>query len=133
MEQRTSLHWRCPLERAQMKLSTCTLMTCLLAVTALAAADPASLLARMLAEKGTISAAELSQVESAVEGERVGRLAGILQQKGILTGAELARLSVSGSESAGPPATVVAGAGTSGVVAGSPPAKTQQTSSVPAV
>src|SRR5258706_625246 len=107
-----------PLERDEMRLSICTLMTCLLAVTASAASDPASTLARILAEKGTISAAELSQVESAAAGERVDRLAAILQQKGILTGAELARLS--GSESAGPPAPVVAGAGTSGVVAGSP-------------
>jgi len=114
-----------------MRLSICTLVTCLLAVTASAASDPASTLARILAEKGTISAAELSQVESAAAGERVDRLAAILQQKGILTGAEFARLSA--GESTGPAAAVVAGAGTSGVVAGSPPAKTRQTSSVPAV
>jgi len=107
-----------------MKLSICTLITCLLALGASAASDPASLLAHILAEKGTISAAELSQVESAAAGERVDRLAAILQQKGILTGTELARLSVPGNEVADPPATVMAGTRALDAPAGSPPAQT---------
>ena len=116
-----------------MKLSICTLMTCLLAVTASAASDPASTLARILAEKGTISAAEFSQVESAAEGQRVDRLAAILEQKGILTGTELARLSAPGGEAAAPPAAVAGGAGASGVLAGSRPPQTRQTSAAPPV
>ena len=55
---------------------------------------PASVLARILAEKGAITAADLSKVESAAEEERVTILAGLLQQKGLLTREDLARLNV---------------------------------------
>lgn len=53
--------------------------------------DPAVALARILASKGTISAAEFSAVESAPAAGRVGALAAILQRKGVLTEAELAQ------------------------------------------
>src|SRR5215472_15774945 len=54
--------------------------------------DPAVALARILAGKGTISAAELSSVEATSAGDRVGALAAILQRKGLLNEAEVARL-----------------------------------------
>jgi hypothetical protein len=66
-------------------------------------ADPATVLARILAEKGAITSADLSKVETAAEGERVTILAGLLQQKGLLTGADLARLSIAPRPPAPPP------------------------------
>lgn len=65
----------------------------LFAISVLACAeDGASVLARILAEKGTISAAELAQVESAAPGEQLKILATLLEQKGVLTSIEVARL-----------------------------------------
>ncbi|MDQ1470192.1 MAG: hypothetical protein QOJ99_1672 [Bryobacterales bacterium] len=55
-------------------------------------ADPAVALARILAQRGTISGTELSTIESASDGQRVGPLAGILQRKGLLSDAEVAQL-----------------------------------------
>jgi len=56
------------------------------------AQDSADVLARILADKGTISAAELARVEGAPPAERVGVLANLLQQKGLLTPSEVARI-----------------------------------------
>lgn len=57
-------------------------------------ADPAVVLARILAEKGTISATELSRVQSADEHSRLTILAGILSERGVLNSGDLARLSI---------------------------------------
>ena len=57
------------------------------------AQDSADVLARILAEKGTITAAELARVEAAPPADRVAALAGLLQQKGLLTSTELARIA----------------------------------------
>jgi hypothetical protein len=65
------------------------------------AQDNAVTLARILAEKGTISAAELARIEGAAPGDRVNALAALLQQKGVLTSSEVARLN--------PPAAAVSG------------------------
>jgi hypothetical protein len=54
--------------------------------------DPAVTLARILAQRGTISGTELSAIETASDGQRVGALAGILQRKGLLSEAEVAQL-----------------------------------------
>jgi hypothetical protein len=54
--------------------------------------DPAVRLARILAEKGSISKVELSIVESAAENARVGALASILQRKGLLNDTEVAQV-----------------------------------------
>jgi hypothetical protein len=62
------------------------------------AQDSTDTLARILAEKGTITAAELTRVQDAAAGDRVNVLATILQQKGLLTSNEMARL---GSPSVG--------------------------------
>jgi hypothetical protein len=63
------------------------------ALSAFARADDAtSALARILSEKGTISAAELAQVESAVPGDRLQMLTSLLEQKGVLTPTEVARV-----------------------------------------
>jgi hypothetical protein len=56
------------------------------------AQDTTDTLVRLLAAKGTISPAELAQIEGAASGDRVGVLADILQQKGILTSKEIAKL-----------------------------------------
>lgn len=56
--------------------------------------DAATVLAQILAQKGTISAQELSRVESAAAQDRVSVLAGILRQKGLLDPADLAKLGV---------------------------------------
>ena len=53
------------------------------------AQDSASVLARILADKGTLSSAELAQVEAAAVGDRVGVLAALLQQKGVLTATDV--------------------------------------------
>jgi len=56
--------------------------------------DPAVALARILAAKGTITAAELSTVESSPAAGRVTALAAMLQRKGLLTRAEGAQFGV---------------------------------------
>jgi hypothetical protein len=66
----------------------------LFAVSILAWADDnASVLARILAEKGTISAAELAQVESVAPGDRLQMLTALLENRGLLTPAEVARVN----------------------------------------
>jgi hypothetical protein len=59
------------------------------------AQDSMDTLARILADKGTITAAEFAQVQAATAGDRVKVLAGILQQKGILTSDDVGRLGPS--------------------------------------
>jgi hypothetical protein len=56
------------------------------------------LLAKLLADKGIISAAELEKIESAGEGERVGLLVSLLEAKGILRSDDLARLNLSSAQ-----------------------------------
>jgi hypothetical protein len=56
------------------------------------AQDRTEALARILAEKGTITAAELARLEGAAPSDRVVLLEDILQQKGILTSSDVARL-----------------------------------------
>jgi hypothetical protein len=58
--------------------------------------DPAVVLATILSEKGTISVADLSRVQSADEHSRLAVLAGILREKGVLNSGDLARLSLPG-------------------------------------
>lgn len=55
--------------------------------------DGATILARILAGKGTLSNAELERVAQAAPAERVGTLAALLKDKGLLTDADLAQLS----------------------------------------
>src|SRR5689334_14231619 len=54
--------------------------------------DPAVRLARILARKGAITAADLSAVAAASADRRVATLAGLLQRRGVLTSAELAEV-----------------------------------------
>lgn len=56
--------------------------------------DPAVVLAQILTDKGTITAADLARVETTEERSRVSVLAGILRDKGLLNGSDLARLSL---------------------------------------
>ncbi len=60
---------------------------------AVCAEDSATVLAKILAEKGTITSAELSRVESAESTDRVNILASILSDKGVITANDVARLS----------------------------------------
>jgi hypothetical protein len=65
----------------------------LFCITSLAIAqDSASVLARILNDKGTITASELAQVEAAGVSERVNVLARLLESKGVLTRDEVAGL-----------------------------------------
>ncbi len=59
----------------------------------LLAQDSADVLARILAEKGTITRSELAQVEAAAPTDRVAVLASLLRAKGVLTEAEMAKIS----------------------------------------
>ena len=70
-----------------------------LAVNALAA-DSATVLARILAGKGAITAEELAKVESASSDQRVDVLAALLEQKGLLSGNELALVRGDGAGTA---------------------------------
>ncbi|MCU1274534.1 MAG: hypothetical protein JWO48_1965, partial [Bryobacterales bacterium] len=71
-----------------------TITVLLFAISVVAWADDAtSALARVLAEKGTINAAELAQVELAAPGDRLQMLTSLLEQKGVLTPTEVARVS----------------------------------------
>ncbi len=78
-------------------VSCCVLTVCslLLLVPTLRAAedDRAATLAQILADKGTITLAELAQVQSASGADRLSTLAAILQTKGILSQGDMARLS----------------------------------------
>lgn len=56
--------------------------------------DPATVLAQILAQKGTISTAELGRVEAVADRDRVAMLASILRDKGVLNSADLAKLLV---------------------------------------
>jgi hypothetical protein len=76
-------------------------MFCGAAAMAQEGSDPAITLARILAQRGTITGAELSTIESASDGQRVGALAGILQRKGVLSDTEVAQLRITPT---GPPA-----------------------------
>ena len=55
--------------------------------------DPASVLAQILAQKGTISADDLNRVTAASSEDRTSVLAAILHEKGVLDSADLAKLS----------------------------------------
>jgi hypothetical protein len=55
--------------------------------------DASTLLARMLLDKGAITAAEFTTIEAASAQDRVGRLATILQAKGVLSNTELAQIT----------------------------------------
>jgi hypothetical protein len=55
--------------------------------------DPVSVLAQILAQKGTISADDLNRVMAAAWQDRVSVLAAILREKGVLDSADLAKLS----------------------------------------
>ena len=68
--------------------------------------DPAIALAQILSAKGTISAAELVQVENADQLSRVETLASILEDKGVLDGGDLAKLSLPSAH--GAPASTTA-------------------------
>jgi hypothetical protein len=75
-----------------MRAMLCVLLP-LAAATVAFAADPATVLARLLTEKGAITAEELSSVESASQENRVALLAAILERKGVLTSVEVARFA----------------------------------------
>lgn len=81
------------------------------------AADPSqdavSVLSRILEQKGTISAEELSRVEAAASQDRVAVLATILREKGVLDSADLAKLSIPAGNTAGTSLTQVASLGPS--------------------
>lgn len=72
---------------------------CSVAIAANAQQDAASVLAQILAEKGTITSQQLRQVQAAASQDRVSVLAGILHDKGVLNSADLAKLSVPPSSS----------------------------------
>src|ERR1051326_2927103 len=65
---------------------------------ALAADDPASVLAKILAEKGTINSSELARIEATAAGAKVDVLASLLAEKGLLTSGDMARLGRTASE-----------------------------------
>ena len=76
-------------------------------VCAVAADDPASVLARILAEKGAISSADVARVEAADASQRVHVLAALLANKGLLTATDLARLERGGEAAPGAAASPV--------------------------
>ena len=61
------------------------------------AQDSASVLARILANNGTISRSELAQIEAAAPADRVRALADLLQRKGVLSASEVARVNAPAS------------------------------------
>lgn len=66
---------------------------CVLSLAAFAEDDPASVLARILAEKGTLSNSELARVEGTASAQRVSALTAILVNKGLLNDGDLAKLA----------------------------------------
>jgi hypothetical protein len=57
------------------------------------AQDSADVLARILADKGTISASELARVEAASPADRIRMLATLLQEKGVLSAGDVAKVT----------------------------------------
>lgn len=96
-------------------LAVLLFMSCRLAC----AQDSGSVLAQILAERGTISKSELAQVEAATPAERVRALTALLESKGLLSPAEVARVTTPAAPAA--------------VVAASKPAPTTAPSATPAV
>jgi len=74
------------------RLSISLTLMCAAAAAADKYDDPAITLARILADKGSISDVELSIVESAAENARVSALASILRSKGLLNDVEIAKV-----------------------------------------
>jgi hypothetical protein len=73
-----------------------------------AQSDAALTLAQILSAKGTISVAELAQVQSADQSARLSILAGILKEKGVLDTQDLAKLSLPVSPASAVPSVPVA-------------------------
>src|SRR4030088_3466032 len=84
-----------------------TLLVFSVGCTVSAADDPASVLARILAEKGTINSSELARVESVDMGERVKVLASLLEQKGLLTPGDMDKLARAASSEITAPGRLV--------------------------
>ncbi len=83
--------------------------------------DAATILARILAEKGTLSSSELARVEGAASAGRVLALTTILAEKGLLNDGDLARLAqASGTRQSAEPVRFVLASGTSQAPAGTP-------------
>jgi hypothetical protein len=79
--------------------------------------DAAIRLARILAGKGTISAADLTAIEAAPLDRRVAELAAVLEKKGVLNRNDVAQLSLP----VAPQAVVATGPGTSAQRTAAPP------------
>ncbi len=75
--------------------------------------DPATRLAQILAAKGTITPAELTQVENAAAENRVKLLATLLRDKHILDSGDLAKLSIPTDSAAQPQSTAAVAEGPS--------------------
>lgn len=67
-----------------------------IAWSAAGADDPASILARILVEKGTISSSDLARVEAAASPDKAAVLASILADKGVLSSSDVARVKGTG-------------------------------------
>src|SRR5580658_8883039 len=83
------------------------------------AQDSASVLAQILAQKGTISSEELDQVLAASPQDRVSMLASILRDKGLLDPSDITKLSIPGQPALSGPSSASPAAPTS-VAASSP-------------
>jgi hypothetical protein len=98
------------------------------------AADPnqntVSVLAQILARKGTISPEELAHIEAAASGDRVTVLASILRQKGVLDSADFAELAIPTSSTARQSAVQMARPGPSSALS-APAAPTSVSASSP--
>jgi hypothetical protein len=81
-----------------MRSGLVTAVVALNALVAFAADDPATILARILAEKGTLNSTDLAKVESAAAAQKVDVLTSLLADKGVLTSGDLARLGRTASE-----------------------------------
>lgn len=77
---------------------------------AFAAENPVDVLARILAEKGTISSSELARIEAAAAPQRLDLLAALLAEKGLLTAGDMARLGSTASEASHPVSAVLVSA-----------------------
>lgn len=97
--------------------------------------DAASILARILAEKGTISTPELNQVLNAATEDRVSALAAILESKGILNTADMAKLSLPApnSSAATPQVAALVGPSSASPIPTAPTSVTASSSTAPSV
>ena len=126
-------HSTIPKPRLRIPLSKITILLLCTSAPLAAQNDKAVVLAQILSDRGTITAADLARVETTDEHSRLLLLAGILRAKGLLNAADMARLSLPQIDGSAPVKPLAVEASARSLPAGQAPSggSTSQVSGVP--